>query len=83
MLDAHAGALKRLFNTSGQDYRAPGIRDRLPSMTKDEAIDHLAKNGNLIRRPFVIDLERGMALVGFKPDLWEAEFSDRSPRVFD
>ena len=74
MLAAHGGEWKRLFNTSGQDYRALGIKDRLPTMTDEEAIDLLAENGNLIKRPFVIEADRGITLVGFKPDQWEARF---------
>jgi len=55
--------LKKLFNTSGGSYRDGGFGERLPSMTEAEAIDALAKDGKLIKRPVV--LGKGVALVGF------------------
>ena len=68
MLKAYDGDLRRLFNTSGQDYRALGMKDKLPDMKDSEALTLLAGNGNLIKRPFVIGNDAG--LVGFKPDEW-------------
>lgn len=62
------GNIRRLFNTSGMDYRAQGLADRLPGMTDAEAISLLTGNGNLVKRPFVIG--NGVALAGFKPDVW-------------
>lgn len=62
------GNIRRLFNTSGMDYRAQGLAERLPGMTDDEAVALLTSNGNLVKRPFVIG--NGVALTGFKPDLW-------------
>tara|TARA_Y100000815_G_scaffold45468_1_gene37419 strand:- start:458 stop:604 length:147 start_codon:yes stop_codon:yes gene_type:complete len=44
------------------------LKEKLPNMTKTEAIDLLSKNGNLIKRPFVIVGDRG--LVGFKEKEW-------------
>lgn len=73
MLKACGGDLRRLFNTSGLDYRSMGIKDRLPAMSEAEALALLAGNGNLIKRPFLIDGERG--LVGFKPEEWEKFFA--------
>jgi arsenate reductase len=61
--------LRKLFNTSGIDYRALSMKDKLPAMTTHEAIDLLSKNGNLVKRPFLIG--NGMALTGFKPDVWK------------
>ena len=62
------GNIRRLFNTSGMDYRAQGLAERLPAMTDAEAITLLTGNGNLVKRPFVIG--NGVALTGFKPDVW-------------
>ncbi len=63
---------RKLFNTSGKDYRALGMKDLLPTMTEAEAIAFLEGNGNLVKRPFVIG--EGKALVGFKKELWEKAF---------
>lgn len=72
MLEAHDGDLRRLFNTSGQDYRSLGIKDKLPTMSTDDALKLLASNGNLIKRPFAIDEAKKIHLVGFKEDAWDA-----------
>ncbi len=48
------GQLRRLFNTSGGDYRAMSLGEKLPGMSEDEAITLLAGHGNLVKRPFVI-----------------------------
>lgn len=63
------GDLRKLFNTSGMDYRALGMKDKLPAMTESEALDLLSKHGNLVKRPFLIG--DGKALTGFKPEIWE------------
>jgi arsenate reductase len=68
----YVGDLKKLFNTSGQDYRALGMKDKLPSMTEEDAFELLASNGNLIKRPFLIDGDKGT--VGFKEDVWKSFF---------
>ena len=54
VLDAVQGDLRRLFNTSGKDYRELGMKDKLPGMSEDEALDLLASNGNLIKRPVAL-----------------------------
>jgi arsenate reductase len=71
-LDDLGGDLRALFNTSGQDYRALGLKDRLPSMSRDEALRLLTGNGNLIKRPFAQDPQCGLTLVGFKEAVWSA-----------
>jgi len=63
------GDLRKLFNTSGMDYRALGLKDHLPTMSEQQAIDLLSKNGNLVKRPFLIG--KDTALVGFKEAVWE------------
>jgi arsenate reductase len=60
----------RLFNTSGQSYRAFGA-DQVKALTDDQAIAALAADGRLIKRPFLIS-SKGEALTGFKPEEWQA-----------
>ena len=74
MLKSHGGNLKKLFNTSSKDYRDPELKARLPSLTEKEVIDLLNKQGNLIKRPFLVSDSK--LLQGFKADLWEEEFSE-------
>ncbi|MBU6354398.1 MAG: Spx/MgsR family RNA polymerase-binding regulatory protein [Cyanobacteria bacterium REEB498] len=61
---------KRLFNTSGQSYRALGSA-AVAALNDDQAIAALAADGKLIKRPFAITAG-GAALVGFKPEEWQA-----------
>jgi len=68
MLKAYNGDIKRLFNTSGQDYRKLGMKDKLPEMSEQEAIELLSQNGNLVKRPFLLSDDAD--LVGFKEDAW-------------
>lgn len=72
MLAFHGGNVRRLFNTSGQVYRALGLGTKLPAMTADEALALLAGNGRLVKRPFVLGDTFG--LVGFDAAAWTATF---------
>jgi len=72
MLSAQNGQLKKLFNTSGELYRQLGIGAKLDSMTQEQALDLLAANGKLVKRPFVLTGNTG--LVGFKEDEWRKVF---------
>ncbi|TAE77241.1 MAG: arsenate reductase family protein [Verrucomicrobia bacterium] len=67
-LVACGGDLRRLFNTSGVDYREMGLKDQLSGMSDSEALALLATHGNLVKRPFLIG--GGRVLVGFKEDEW-------------
>ena len=69
MLGYYDGNLRKLFNVSGQDYRAMNLKEKLPSMNDRDAIELLSSNGNLIKRPFV--LGEGAGVVGFKLEEWE------------
>ena len=72
MLALVGGELRRLFNTSGLDYRALNLKERLSKLTVDEALALLATNGNLVKRPFALG-EHGGA-TGFKPAEWARLF---------
>ena len=56
--------LKRFFNTSGLQYKALGLKDKLPAMTEDEQYALLATDGMLVKRPLIIGED--FALPGFK-----------------
>ena len=47
--------LKKFFNTSGLQYRALGLRDRLPAMSEEEQLQLLATDGMLVKRPILVD----------------------------
>lgn len=69
MLKHQNGEIRKLFNTSGVQYRELKIKDKLPTMTEKEAINLLSQNGKLIKRPFLLTQTTGF--VGFKEDLWQ------------
>ena len=66
------GNIRKLFNTSGRDYRDLNLKEKLPKMTNAEAIDLLSKNGNLVKRPFVIGKE--ISVAGFNSELFAGLF---------
>lgn len=67
---ARGDDFKKLFNTSGVLYREMKISDRLKAgMTESEALDLLAANGKLIKRPFLLTDDAGA--VGFNEDEWK------------
>ena len=66
------GGTRRLFNSSGSDYKALRLSARLPGVAEEEALKLLSQNGNLVKRPFLIG--ENVRLVGFKLPQWEAAF---------
>ena len=61
--------LKKFFNTSGIQYRALELKDKLPAMSEEEQLRLLATDGMLVKRPLVV-MESGV-LTGFKAEEWE------------
>lgn len=61
--------IKRFFNTSGLQYKALDLKNRLPSMTEEEMIALLSTDGMLVKRPILISGDT--VLVGFREPEWE------------
>lgn len=61
--------LKRFFNTSGMQYKALGLKDKLPDMSEEEQLALLATDGMLVKRPLLVDED--FVLTGFKQTEWE------------
>lgn len=61
--------LKKFFNTSGLQYKALGLKDKLPAMSEEEQLCLLATDGMLVKRPLVI--ADGKILTGFREKEWE------------
>ena len=69
-LEKQGKTFKNLFNTSGVLYRELKIADQLKAgMSEEGALKLLAKNGKLIKRPFVLTSKTGT--VGFKKEDWD------------
>ncbi len=62
--------LKKLFNTSGKDYREQKLSSQLETMNEQAALKLLLANGNLVKRPFAIS-KQGKVLIGFNEKVWE------------
>ena len=60
--------LARFFNTSGLQYRALGLKEKLPGLDRPAQLELLASDGMLVRRPLLIG--EGWVLVGFRPKEW-------------
>lgn len=65
----HVKELRKLFNTSGLVYKEMKLSEKLPTMSEKDALALLAKNGRLVKRPFVLGSDFG--LVGFKEEEWK------------
>lgn len=65
--------IRRFFNTSGGSYREGNWSKRLATVSTDEALEALAADPMLIKRPLVDGGE--FVLVGFDEKAWQAVFS--------
>ena len=61
--------LRRFFNTSGLQYKALGLKDRLGNMSEDEQFALLATDGMLVKRPLLVTEET--VIPGFKAAEYE------------
>lgn len=58
MLDFFAKSdqnLRYFFNTSGIDYRKMKLKDKIDTMSKEQAAELMSQNGKLIKRPLMVD----------------------------
>ena len=61
--------LKKFFNTSGLQYKALALKDKLPAMTEEEQLALLATDGMLVKRPILVG--ENFVLTGFRQAEWE------------
>lgn len=66
--------LRRIFNTSGNLYRELNLKEKLDSMTMDEAYELLSSHGMLIKRPILIANRH--VLFGYKEDSYQEVIDD-------
>ena len=70
-----AVGMKKLFNTSGVQYKELQIKDQIKTMTEATALNLLASNGRLIKRPIAVASDQ--VTVGFNEDeykkVWPAK----------
>ncbi len=58
-----------LLNKSGEQYRLLNMKEKVKTMTEEQLLELLSKNGRLIKRPLIREGKK--ATIGFK----EEEFS--------
>ena len=63
--------LKKFFNTSGLQYKALGLKDKLPEMSSADQLALLATDGMLVKRPLLVGED--FVLTGFRPAEWETK----------
>ena len=68
MLKSYDGNIRKLLNSSGADYKKLKLKDNLLKLSEAQLIDMLNTNGNLVKRPFVINKIGG--IVGFNEKEW-------------
>ncbi len=68
-----AKGMKKLFNTSGEQYKKLKIKDQIGTMTEAQAIDLLAGNGRLVKRPIAVAGDR--ITVGFDENEYKEVWS--------
>ena len=69
-LKASGLPVKKFFNTSGLQYKALNLKEKLPSMSEEDQIALLASDGMLVKRPILVGED--FVRVGFKEADWEA-----------
>jgi len=63
--------VKKFFNTSGIQYKALDLKNKLADMSEEEQLKLLATDGMLVKRPLVIGTD--FVLVGFREEDWAAK----------
>lgn len=61
--------LKKFFNTSCLQYKALGLKDKLPEMSEADQLALLATDGMLVKRPILVGED--FVRTGFRQAEWE------------
>ncbi len=61
--------VRKFFNTSGQVYRDLNLKEKLPIISEEDAIQLLSGNGMLLKRPLLVTEHK--VLAGFKEETWD------------
>lgn len=69
LFERSALPLKKVFNTSGELYRKLGLKDVIKTLETSKAMELLASDGMLIKRPLLVSEEA--VFFGFKEEQYE------------
>ena len=81
--------LKKMFNTAGKSYRAGGFKDKLPTMTDQQALDALAAAGGIqnVDRFWIVNgfscgvTKAGLDALAEVPGVYAIEEEGRIPSI--
>ncbi|MDR2975761.1 MAG: arsenate reductase family protein [Streptococcaceae bacterium] len=62
--------MRKFFNSSGMKYRELGLKDKVASMSVQEAAQILASDGMLIKRPLIVK-DGELIQIGYKEDKYK------------
>lgn len=68
MIQQSGEPVRKFFNTSGVEYKAQNLKEKLKDMPDKDMIELLASSGRLIKRPLVTDGES--TTVGFNEEVF-------------
>lgn len=69
LFDLSGLEIRKFFNTSGMKYRELDLKDKIKTMSEEDALTLLASDGMLIKRPIVTDGKK--VTVGFNEEAFE------------
>lgn len=67
-LDRTGIEVEKLFGSGDPRFREKNLRARIPTLTREEAVEILASDGMLLRRPVLVGDD--FILFGFKESEW-------------
>ena len=68
--------VRKLFNTSGLQYKSLNLKDKLLTMSEEECLKLLSTDAMLVKRPLLVD--ENFILVGFKEVEWEKAMKENN-----
>ena len=63
--------INKFFNTSGLKYKELNLKEKINTMTEEEKISLLSRNGMLIKRPLLIGQD--FVIIGFKEEEYKQQ----------
>jgi arsenate reductase (glutaredoxin) len=65
--------IRSSFNTSGQRYRELNLKEKMDTISKNEALSLLKNDPMLIKRPVLVDTDENIYISGYKKRYYEPQ----------
>ena len=69
-IELYNQGIKPFFNTSGNVYKEMKLKDKVNTLSLDDAVELLSGNGMLIKRPLLIADDK--VIVGYKKEVYDS-----------